>query len=149
MSTAPGPSSQAASTRLTQTSSHGPALEDASIEAVYSYRNERNVEVFQVVRKVGKKFQQRHDDGHGRWIWKMEGVQRVPFRLPQLLAADVSTPVYILEGEKDVETAVKLGLVATCNPGGAGKWSAVAETANEAISGHDVIIIGGDGSQGP
>ena len=30
--------------------------------------------------------------------------------------------VFIVEGEKDVETLRKYGLVATCNPGGAGKW---------------------------
>jgi len=30
--------------------------------------------------------------------------------------------VLIVEGEKDVEAARKLGLVATCNSGGAGKW---------------------------
>ena len=30
--------------------------------------------------------------------------------------------VFIVEGEKDVETIRAQGLTATCNPGGAGKW---------------------------
>jgi len=43
----------------------------------------------------------------------------VPYRLPQLLQAET---VFVVEGEKDVAILERLGLVATCNPGGAGKW---------------------------
>ena len=50
----------------------------------------------------------------------MEGVERLPYRLPELLASPAS--VWIVEGEKDVETLRAIGQVATCNPGGAGKW---------------------------
>jgi DNA primase len=47
------------------------------------------------------------------------------YRLPELLAADSAEPVYVTEGEKDVERLRALGLVATCNAGGGGggKWS--------------------------
>jgi putative DNA primase/helicase len=44
--------------------------------------------------------------------------------LPELLAADVDAYVFIVEGEKDVDRLTKAGLVATCNAGGAGKWTA-------------------------
>jgi hypothetical protein len=30
--------------------------------------------------------------------------------------------VYVVEGEKDADNLVKLGLAATSNPGSAGKW---------------------------
>jgi hypothetical protein len=120
---------------------HGAAIEQSDVEAVYSYTNEQGVEIFQVVRKVGKKFLQRHGDGHGRWIWKMEGVRRVLYRFPQLLAADPLRTVYIVEGERDTETAERLGIVATTGPGGAGKWHMVADLAREVLAGRNVVII--------
>jgi hypothetical protein len=48
----------------------------------------------------------------------------VVYRLPELVGADLSKVVYIPEGEKDVDRLISLGLVATCNPGGVGKWKA-------------------------
>ncbi|MGE0692656.1 MAG: ATP-binding protein [Pirellulales bacterium] len=52
----------------------------------------------------------------------MKGVDLPLYRLPELLAATEGSTVYIVEGEKDVETLRRHGLVATCNAGGAGKW---------------------------
>jgi putative DNA primase/helicase len=43
--------------------------------------------------------------------------------LPELLKAQASNqPIFIVEGEKCVEALRALGLVATTNSGGAGKW---------------------------
>jgi putative DNA primase/helicase len=42
---------------------------------------------------------------------------RVPYRLPQVLAADT---IFLPEGEKDVATLEGWGLVTSCNPGGSG-----------------------------
>ena len=39
----------------------------------------------------------------GEWIKNLEGVRRVLYRLPELLAADPAEPVFLVEGEKDVE----------------------------------------------
>jgi hypothetical protein len=39
--------------------------------------------------------------------------------LPEVITA---SEVFVPEGEKDVETLKRCGLVGTCNPGGAGKW---------------------------
>jgi DNA polymerase len=47
----------------------------------------------------------------------------IPYRLPQLIAAKPDEWVIIAEGEKDADTAVALGFVATSNPGGAGKFT--------------------------
>jgi len=88
----------------------------------YDYADEQGNLLFQVVRKPGKVFQQRRPDGKDGWIWNLEGVRRVPYRLPQLLAADPSQWVFVPEGERDVNNLSLLGLVATTNPGGAGKW---------------------------
>jgi putative DNA primase/helicase len=54
------------------------------------------------------------------------------------LAATPSETIYIVEGEKDVETLRALGLVATCNPGGAGKWQ---PSYNEVLRGRHVVIL--------
>ncbi len=120
---------------------HGPELDDPKIEATYSYQNASGVEVFQVVRKVGKRFLQRRPLVGGAWEWKTAGMQMVPFRLPRLIHADPGRTVYICEGEKDVLTAERLGLLATCNPRGAGKWAPVAEIAGRVLAGRDVVVI--------
>jgi predicted P-loop ATPase/5S rRNA maturation endonuclease (ribonuclease M5) len=96
---------------------------DASAPVTYDYRDERNTLLFQVVRQPNHKFRQRRPNG-ADWIWNLKGVRRVIYRLPQLLLADVSTPVFICEGEKDADNLARLGFVTTTNPGGAGKWRA-------------------------
>ena len=47
----------------------------------------------------------------------------VPYRLPELLA-ELARPVVIAEGEKDCDNLARIGVPATCNAGGAGKWTA-------------------------
>lgn len=89
-------------------------------EIVYPYRDEAGVLLFEVVRFPGHKFRQRQPNG----VWSIKGVRRVIYRLPELVAADMDEFVYLPEGEKDVDNLRKLGLVATCNPGGAEKWHA-------------------------
>lgn len=64
----------------------------------------------------------------------------VLYRLPELIAG-AQTPdklVVTAEGEKDVETAVYLGYVATCNPFGALKWR---DEYSPYLTGCDVIIF--------
>ncbi len=57
--------------------------------------------------------------------WRRGEARRVLYRYPQVLAAAKGGElVFIVEGEKDVGSLERLGLVATCNPGGAGKWRA-------------------------
>lgn len=90
-----------------------------TIKAVYDYTDEAGKLLFQVVRHEPKDFRQRRSDGKGGWIWNLNGVRRVLYRLPEVLK---TRSVLICEGEKDCETAHALGLVATTNPGGAGKW---------------------------
>lgn len=114
----------------------------------YVYHDEHGKPVFRVVRgpvRDGKKtFWQETPDGKGGWTKGVSRVRKVLFRLPELLAADPSAPVLIVEGEKDVLTAAGLGLVATTNPGGAGKWTAESDAAHrysDALRGRHVVII--------
>lgn len=99
-----------------------------------------------------ERFRQRRPDGD-HWVWGLaEGeyvrradgdwykpkkgetggkrqtfprVRRVLYRLPELDDANPDATVYLTEGEKDADRLRDLGLVATCNPGGAGKWKYV------------------------
>ena len=107
--------------------------------AEYSYTDEAGELLFQVVRFDPKAFRQRRPDGHGRWIWNLDGVRLVLYRLPELLEAIASEhPVLVVEGEKDVHTAARLGLVATTNAGGSGKWR---DEYDQHLANADVIIV--------
>jgi hypothetical protein len=88
--------------------------------ATYDYVDETGGLLFQVCRFDPKTFRQRRPDGRGGWDWSVEGIRRVPYRLPELVAAADLT-VHIVEGEKDADALAALGLIATCNPGGAAK----------------------------
>jgi hypothetical protein len=90
------------------------------LAATYQYTDEHSALLFECVRYEPKGFRQRRPDGKGGWIWDLNGTRRVLYNLPEVVKAD---SVVLVEGEKDVETArKKFGLVATCNPMGAGKW---------------------------
>jgi len=94
-------------------------------EAIYSYTDEEGNELFQVLRKPGKDFPIRHWDPFqpstdgGGWVWSGKGVRQVLYHLPEVLGAD---EVFVVEGEKDVESLRALGKVATTNSGGSARW---------------------------
>ena len=56
------------------------------IEKIYSYENANGVELYQAIRMKPKSFRQRHKVGDD-WKWNMDGVERVLYRLPQIMAA--------------------------------------------------------------
>jgi hypothetical protein len=93
------------------------------IVAAYDYRDETGHVLFQAVRYEPKDFRQRRPDGQGGWTWSVQGTRSVPYRLPELLA-EPTRAVVIAEGEKDCDNLARIGVVATCNAGGAGKWTA-------------------------
>ncbi len=94
------------------------------IVAVYDYQDEQGALLYQAVRFAPKEFRQRRPDGRGGFVWSLGDVRRVLFRLPELFAADKQETVFVVEGEKDAERLAALGLTATTNAGGAGKWRA-------------------------
>lgn len=114
-----------------------PAAQKPQIEKAYDYADEHGEVLFQVVRMMPKDFRQRRPDGRGGWTWSVKGLRQVPYRLPALLAAPDAV-VYVVEGEKDVDRLASLGLVATCNAGGAKNWR--AEHA-QPLAGRTVVIL--------
>lgn len=100
-----------------------PKTSGRQIVATYDYQDESGRLMFQVERRNPKDFRQRRPDGRGGWLWNMQGIDPLPYRLPELLTAlAAGKTVFVAEGEKDVDNLAKIGLVATCNHGGAGKW---------------------------
>jgi len=103
----------------------GPRHRTTRIVATYDYRDEHGTLLFQVVRSDPKDFRQRRPDANGGWIWNLDGVRRIPYRLAETVAAiERGECVFIVEGEKDADRLIAAGLAATTNPGGAGKWRA-------------------------
>ena len=95
------------------------------ITATYDYVDEMGALLFQVLRFHPKDFRQRRPDGRGGWIPNVQGLPRPLYRLPEVLRAVAGgQTVYVVEGEKDVDSLRALGFVATCNPlgAGSGKW---------------------------
>jgi DNA polymerase len=90
--------------------------------ADYVYRDKDGNPYLRVKRTSAKQFPQYHWD-NGRWKPGAPKA-RIPYRLPELLAAKPDEPVFVCEGEKDADNVAALGLIATTNPGGAGKWTA-------------------------
>lgn len=107
--------------------------------AVYDYRDEHGELLYQVCRTADKQFPIRVPDPVAKsgYRWKLGDTRKVLYRLPQILAAvEECRTIYICEGEKDVHTLEHHGLVATCNPGGAGrgKWlPAYSEHLRDAV----------------
>ncbi|MET9411301.1 toprim domain-containing protein [Streptomyces sp. NPDC002935] len=115
--------------------------------AQYVYRDENGAIIHGVTRCDAKCFAQWRPEpstkSGRRWsLNDSDGnrlVRLVPYRLPELLAAkEADRVVFICEGEKDAHALVDHGLVATCNAGGAGKWT--AEHARH-LEGVDVTIV--------
>ena len=112
------------------------------VVATYNYTDLTGGLRYQTVRKEPgpggkqKTFFQRRPNGKGGYIDNLTGVDSLPYRLPELLAS--SGPVLVVEGEKDVDNLHALGFTATCNHGGAGKFS---EMLAPYLSGRDVVIL--------
>ena len=111
------------------------------IEKIYQYHDFLGGEAFQVVRLKPKSFRQRWKK-NGEWVWSMEGVERVLYQLPLVLAAQ---EVWLCEGEKDADNMTSLGFIATSNVGGAGKW---LNGYGESLKGKDVVICGDNDEPG-
>jgi hypothetical protein len=109
--------------------------------AHYDYTDEAGNLLFQVVRFEPKDFRQRVRDETkmSGWSWTVKGVRQVPYRLPDVIEAIASEQlVVIVEGEKDVDNLWQIGIAATTNAGGVGKW---ADSLNVHFRGAEVVIL--------
>lgn len=138
----------------------------ARVTATYDYIDEGGTLLYQVERLEPKAFRQRRPapDGSGRWILHLDPqsdcararygcvcrdfselapARRVIYRLPEVIAvARQRWRIYVVEGEKDADALVALGLCATTGPMGAGKWR--AEYADQLASAEVVAIADKD-----
>lgn len=108
-------------------------------ETVWDYVDQDGEVRYQVVRydQAGQKtYRQRQIGPNGQAVWNMAGVIPLPYRLPELLAS--TNPIFICEGEKAADAVAALGLLATTNHGGAGKW---APALNDHFRGRHVVIL--------
>ncbi len=124
----------------------GKQLSSYRVAATYDYPDLDGTVVGQVVRREArfengtvKTFHQQRwnsETGH----FEPGGFAPIPFQAPQLRAAiDAGQTIYIVEGEKDVLNAARAGLTATCNVGGARKWTpAHAQWLRDAT---EVVIV--------
>ena len=97
----------------------------SNIVATYDYRDRGGNLLYQIVRKEpgknghDKDFVIRRPNGAEGWIWNGSEVNLVVYRLDEL---PHTGRVVIVEGEKCVDALQEMGIPATCNPFGAGKW---------------------------
>ena len=116
------------------------------IKKTYNYTDENGNLLFQVLRfePLGQLKQFRQRTGPDQQ--KCKGVRIVPYRLPELIE-DIALDyvIFVVEGEKDVDTLRRHRVPATCNPMGAGKWW---PEFNEILRGADVVICGDNDQPG-
>lgn len=121
----------------------------------WDYVDETGDLLFQVVRlengeisadgKPKKTYRQRKPDGKGGWDWSTKGVRQVPYRLPELQESVAQgLIIFITEGEKAADKLIDLGIPATTNARGAGKW--VSEL-NPYFEGARVVVLADDDPQ--
>lgn len=112
----------------------------------YEYTDAHGVTVYQTVRleKAGerKRFIAQRPDGRGGWINNLQGVERILYRLPQVLASRATDEiVYLVEGERKADKLAGWGLVGTAIAFGAQGWSKGARNYVQALAGRTVVIL--------
>lgn len=110
------------------------------VAAVYTYSSAEGKPLYQVERWVPKTFRPKLLSGA---YTRPRPAEEVLYRLPEVLKAKANADtVYLVEGERDCETARDFGLVATTAMSGASQpW---LPQFSEALAGADVVIVADD-----
>jgi hypothetical protein len=126
------------------------------IAATFTYQNADGTTAFAIDRiewvgwdgsrilkggKVKKAFTQKRPDPDrpGEWVFNVDGIAPVPYRLPEVTEAIANgSVVLIAEGERKVDHLWALNIPATCNAAGAGKWK---PEHSEYLRGADVVLV--------
>lgn len=110
-----------------------------NVEAEYPYIDHNGAVQYVVRRFPGKRLRQYHPGPSGGLISGRGDSDLYPYRLPDVLTArEAGDLIYIVEGEKDADTLASHGLTATCNVGGAGKWT---DSLNGWFKAANVVIL--------
>lgn len=106
---------------------------------VYRYTDEDGRLLYEQVRYIPKDFRVRIPQEDGGYVYKLNGVRRVPYRLPEVRSAiEDGKLIIVTEGERDADALSAAGLVATTNPFGAGKWS---DEYSECLRGASGVVV--------
>ena len=107
------------------------------VVATYQYVDAAGQTIAEKLRRADKSFMWRHPDGAGGWAYNRKGV---PFCLYTAGATELPGSVFVVEGEKDVDTLHRLGKAAVSGMDGAGhgKWK---PEYTEQLRGKKVFIV--------
>lgn len=115
-------------------------------EMHFVYTDENEVPLYKVCRTKDKTRFWIEVPEKGRWVSRsMPKTQRVLYRLHKLGRAERGQTVYLVEGEKDVESAERRGLLATCNAFGSKGWRSYYV---EPLRGRKVVIVADNDAAG-
>lgn len=116
----------------------------------YDYLDEHGTLLFQKLRYVNqwgaKTFRQRKPSENGDWVYSLGDTPKILYNLPYIIQAkEADVPIWLVEGEKDADTLMDMGIVATTAPGGAGKW---LDINTQSLAGATVEIVADNDSVG-
>lgn len=111
-------------------------------EIEYIYYDEKGIPLYKQIRYYidEKKFFRSEKFLGGKWEKGLKGINRVLYKLPQIKEGiKKGKTIYFVEGEKDVETLIKKGMLATTIAGGAKqKW---LDSYTESLENGNIVII--------
>ncbi|WP_298809555.1 AAA family ATPase [uncultured Sphingomonas sp.] len=85
--------------------------------AAWEYTDAEGVVLYRKVRMAlpngGKSYRFEHPDGRGGWKAKRGNAAQVPYRLPDIVAAEHAAILYMAEGEKQADKLASWGFLAT------------------------------------
>jgi hypothetical protein len=106
------------------------------IVAVYPYEDADGIVLYENVRYLPKDFRQRRPGGNGGYIYDLNGISRVPYRLTELIEARRNgvDEIWLTEGEKDADNLRLLGFTVT-------NFKNWTQSLNPYIKGADAVLL--------
>jgi putative DNA primase/helicase len=117
-----------------------------TIISEHIYRDEHGKPYLRVRKCLDEKGRKQYPQSKwngNEWVSGKPAGAKIPYQLPQLLAAPATATIYIVEGEKCCDALTRLGFVSTCNSEGADdgngkKWT---PELNNWFKGRNVVLI--------
>ena len=115
----------------------------------YEYLGSDGTVAYRTVRKEKagerKRFVAQRPDGRGGWANGLGDAERVLYHLPDILAADLAEPIYLVEGERKADKLASWELLATAVAFGAKGWR---DSYADALAGRTVVILPDNDDEG-
>jgi hypothetical protein len=116
-----------------------------TIVGEHVYRDEHN-QPYLRVRRCFDGHRKQYPQAHwvdGAWVNGAPDGPKLPYRLPELMAAPPGAQILVVKGEKCADAAARLGFVATCNSEGAdsGKGAKWTPDLNKWFAGRNVVLL--------